>query len=97
MKLLHGGNKMSRQICIDETLRLTRYNGTYDFALKWYQDIETVKLVDGKNASAYDLNRLKGMYEYLDKKGELYFIEIKEKGLWSPIGDVIFWNEDLPL
>lgn len=88
---------MSRQICIDETLRLTRYNGTYDFALKWYQDIETLKLVDGKNASAYDLNRLKEMYEYLNKKGELYFIELKEEGLWRPIGDVTFWNEDMPI
>ena len=88
---------MNKEINIDSMLRLSRYNGVYDFALSWYQDMDTVKLVDGENANSYDLNRLKRMYEYLDKKGELYFIEIKEGELWIPIGDVTFWQEDMPI
>ena len=34
-------------IQIDEQLRLRKYDGHHDFAFDWYQDIETVKLVDG--------------------------------------------------
>lgn len=37
------------------------------------------------------------MYSYLDAHGELYFIEWKENGVWVPIGDVTFWQEDLPI
>ena len=33
---------------IEETLRLCRFDGKYDFAFKWYQDPETVLFVDGK-------------------------------------------------
>ena len=32
---------------IDDTLRLRRYDGKFDFAFEWYQDTETVYLVDG--------------------------------------------------
>lgn len=78
-------------------LRLTRYNGIFDFALSWYQNMDTLKLIDGEKASPYNLNRLKGMYEYLNQKGELYFIEIKEGELWIPVGDVTFWQEDMPI
>lgn len=37
------------------------------------------------------------MYEYLDKQGELYFIEILEEGTYKPIGDVCFWKNDMPI
>ena len=37
------------------------------------------------------------MYHYLDKQGELYFIEVLEKGQFKPIGDVTFWQEDMPI
>ena len=35
-------------IQIDDYLRLRRFDGVFDFALEWYQDLETVWLVDGK-------------------------------------------------
>ena len=41
--------------------------------------------------------RLKGMYEYLNNAGELYFIEVLENGTYKPIGDVTFWQEDMPI
>ena len=83
-------------IQIDESLRLRKYDGVYDFALAWYQDEETVYLVDGKK-DLYTMERLKGMYEYLNDAGELYFIEVLENGMYKPIGDVTFWQEDMPI
>ena len=83
-------------IQIDDTLRLRKYDGRYDFALAWYQDEETVYLVDGKK-DLYTMERLSGMYEYLNEAGELYFIEILENGSYRPIGDVTFWQEDMPI
>jgi RimJ/RimL family protein N-acetyltransferase len=83
-------------IQIDDTLRLRKYDGNHDFALAWYQDEETVWLVDG-NRNPYTVERLEGMYRYLNNAGELYFIEVLENGIYKPIGDVTFWQEDMPI
>jgi RimJ/RimL family protein N-acetyltransferase len=83
-------------IQIDYTLRLRKYDGNHDFALAWYQDEETVWLVDG-NRNPYTVERLEGMYRYLNNAGELYFIEVLENGIYKPIGDVTFWQEDMPI
>ena len=81
---------------IDESLRLRKYDGIHDFALAWYQDEETVWLVDG-NRNPYTLERLGRMYRYLNNTGELYFIEVWENGTYKPVGDVTFWQEDMPI
>lgn len=81
---------------IEETLRLRRFDGNYEFAFEWYQDPETVLLIDGK-AELYSYETLTNMYNYLNDKGELYFIEVNENGEWKPIGDVTFWQEDMPI
>ncbi len=83
-------------ISIDDSLRLRRFDGVYDFALKWYSDEELVYLVDGKR-NRYDYALLKRMYDYLDKKGELYFIEVRTAEGFVPIGDVTLCNDDLPI
>lgn len=83
-------------IQVDNTLRLRKYNGIHDFAFIWYQNPETVYLVDGV-LTPYSSETLDRMYSYLDKKGELYFIEILENGVYKPIGDVTFWQEDMPI
>ncbi len=83
-------------LSIDDTLRLRLFEGNYDFAFEWYQDPETVLLVDGK-AEPYSYETLTNMYNYLNSKGELYFIEINENSRWKPIGDVTFWQEDMPI
>ena len=90
------GIKQPDMIQIDEALRLHKYDGNHDFALTWYQDPQTVWLVDGKR-EPYTLERLAGMYHYLNEAGELYFIEIMENGTYKPIGDVTFWQEDMPI
>lgn len=83
-------------IQVNDQIRLRRFDGKYDFAWEWYQDEELVYLVDGVYAP-YDQARLKCMYEYLDEHGELYFIEILEHGRYIPIGDVTFWQYDMPI
>ena len=83
-------------IQIDNTLRLRKYDGVFDFALEWYQDEDMIYMVDGVR-SAYDMDRLARMYVYLNKAGELYFIEILENESYKPIGDVTFWQDDIPI
>ena len=84
-------------INIDSNLRLKKFDNKFSFAFDWYQDEDTVKLVDGLNAKKYDFNTLKSMYQYLNNVGELYFIEILENNEFIPIGDVTFWKDDMPI
>lgn len=84
-------------INIDSNLRLRKFDNKFSFAFDWYQDEDTVKLVDGLNAKKYDFNTLKSMYQYLNNVGELYFIEILENNEFIPIGDVTFWKDDMPI
>lgn len=83
-------------IQIDCDLRLRRYDGACDQALPWYQDRETVLLVDGKE-DPYTPERVKRMYDYLSERGEVYWIEYREEEGFKPIGDVTFWQEDMPV
>lgn len=94
MPILHI--KQPEIISVKHNLRLRKYDGNIMFALEWYQDLDTIYLVDG-NREPYTLERLKAMYEYLDKKGELYFIEVLEKEGYRPVGDVTFCREDMPI
>lgn len=90
------GVEQPEYITVDDRIRLRKYEANYDFALQWYQDKETLLLVDGKE-EPYTIERLKGMYDYLDAQGELYFIEYKVKDEYLPIGDVTFWEDDMPI
>lgn len=85
-------------IDISSTLRLRKFSGDCAFALEWYQDEETLLLVDGKTVP-YDLKRLCQMYRYLQERGELYWIEYKGENSahFVPVGDVTFGKEDLPI
>lgn len=83
-------------IQIDETIRLRKFDGIYDFALSWYQDLELVWMVDGDQIP-YTQEILQKMYTWLENSGELYFIEALEAGNYRPIGDVTFWQEDMPI
>ena len=84
-------------LTIDPTLRLKKAGHRFDFALPWYQDPETLMLVDGK-AEPYDMPHLAAMYRYLEQHGELYWIEWRTPGgTFEPVGDVTLWPEDLPI
>ena len=82
-------------IQIDTDLRLRKFDDYFDFAFHWYQDEDLVYLVDGVKRP-YSRETLANMYHYLDRHGELYFIEVLED-VWKPIGDVCFWQEDMPI
>ena len=85
-------------INISSTLRLRKFSDDCAFALDWYQDEETLLLVDGKT-DPYDMKRLCQMYHYLQGQGELYWIEHKAEDSthFVPVGDVTFGKEDIPI
>ena len=91
------GIKQPELIPVSAEVRLRKYNGFFDFAFDWYQDLEMLKMLDGPNAAVYDVDKLARMYHYLDRHGELYFIEIKFEGKFIPVGDVTFSKEDIPI
>lgn len=84
-------------LLIEKGLRLRKYDGPYSGALAWYQDEETLSLVDGPGWTPYDPAQLSKMYEYLNTAGELYYIEIENNGAHIPIGDVTLCRNDLPI
>ena len=89
---------MKQIIQINSSLRLLPYflADHRDVALTWYQDVDLVELVDGVR-SPYNVEKLNAMYSYLEKHGDLFWIEFREKGEWLPIGDVTLSQENLPI
>ncbi len=81
---------------IDKQVRLRRYDGQYDFAFEWHQDLELVWLIDGVQ-ERYSLDLLDRMYDYLSKNGECYFIEFFEVNQFIPIGDVTLFADDFAI
>lgn len=84
-------------IDISKQLRLRKFNGVIPEALQWYQNQETLRLVDGPNRKPYSRETLSRMYRVLEKRGELYFIEYKKGTHFQPIGDVTLTPRDLPI
>ena len=76
------GIEQPQLIDVAPGLRLRRFDGEYAFALAWYQDGETLYLVDGKR-EPYTMERLEGMYRWLDERGELYFIAAGSSSPWA--------------
>ena len=64
--------------------------------MAWYQDVDLVEFVDGVR-SPYNVEKLNAMYSYLEKHGDLFWIEFRAKGEWFPIGDVTLSQENLPI
>ena len=89
---------MKQTLQIDHALRLVPYYkiNHCEEAFVWYQDVNLVYLVDGVKRP-YSPAALEAMYSYLDQHGELFWIEVKEKGEWFPIGDVTLSQANLPI
>lgn len=86
-------------ILLTESLRLKKYNGCYERALAGYQDPYVYQNSEGiwDERRKPDINYVRGMFQYLDKAGELYFIEILKDGAYTSIGDVTIKPENPPV
>ena len=84
---------------IASDLRLVRLDAPPVEALSWYQDPETLWMVDGK-CEPYTPERLTRMYDWLAERGELWFIEVRSEDAgsgWRAVGDVTLCPGDLPI
>ena len=63
---------------VDEEIVLVRYYPNYKTTLAWYQDLDLCKQVDNRDA-VYDLELLNRMYNYLNKRGDLFYIKYKNR------------------
>lgn len=65
-----------RNRVIDAEITLVPYYPNYQTTLAWYQDLELCKQADNRD-SVYDLDLLKRMYQYLNRRGDLFYIKYK--------------------
>lgn len=63
---------------VDDEITLVRYYPNYRTAFAWYQDLDVCKQVDNRD-TVYDMDLLKGMYRYLNKHGDLFYIKYKNR------------------
>lgn len=86
-------------IPIHNTLRLRRYDGNFQAFLAGYRDPVVYQNSEGifDSEKAPDLDYVRRMCQYLDKAGELYFIEVKEENGFVPVGDVTAKGENPPI
>ena len=70
--------KVLNKISISKDLYLVNYFPAYRRSLEWYQDEETVKMVDNVD-DIYTIEDLKRMYTYLSKNGDLYYVVYDDK------------------
>ncbi|MGM9635183.1 MAG: GNAT family N-acetyltransferase [Candidatus Avispirillum sp.] len=86
-------------IQISETLRLRKYDGNYEAALNGYRDPYVYQNSEGifDEAKKPDLSYVEGMFKYLDRVGEAYFIEVLKDGEYISVGDVTVKAENPPI
>ena len=63
---------------VDKEIKLVPYYPNYATALGWYQDSELCKQVDNRD-TVYDITLLKRMYQYLNQRGDLFYIKYKNR------------------
>lgn len=86
-------------IDINESLRLRKYDRHFELLLPGYQDPVVYQNSEGifDESKIPDLDYVKGMCTFLAKVGELYYIEVKEKDIYIPIGDVTIKDNNPPI
>ena len=84
---------------IGDDIRLLKYNGDYDTALIGYQDPYVYQNSEGifDDTKKPDINYIKGMFEWLNNNGELYYIQIREGQDFISIGDVTIKDVNPPI
>lgn len=86
-------------IDINGSLRLRKYDGQYKRFLPGYQNPVVYQNSEGifDESRIPDLNYVKGMCTYLDRVGELYYIEARVGDTFIPIGDVTVKEKNPPI
>ena len=86
-------------ININESLRLIKYNGNYEIALRGYQDPYVYQNSEGifDDTKKPDLEYIKGMFKWLNNNGELYYIQVKDGQDYISIGDVTIKDVNPPI
>lgn len=86
-------------IPISPTLRLRIYDGKYELFLPGYQNPTVYQNSEGifDESRIPNLEYVKGMCSYLQKVGELYYIEVLVDCEFIPIGDVTVKPENPPI
>ena len=84
---------------VEENIRLLKYNGNFEIALSGYQDPYVYKNSEGvfDDAKKPDIDYIKGMFEWLNNNGELYYIQIREGQDFISIGDVTIKDVNPPI
>ena len=84
---------------VDENIRLLKFNGNYEIALSGYQDPYVYQNSEGifDDTKKPDINYIKGMFEWLNNNGELYYIQIREDQDYISIGDVTIKDVNPPI
>lgn len=86
-------------IKVSDNVRLKKYDGAYEKAIDGYRDPYVYQNSEGifDTDKIPDMEYVKGMFEYLDKAGEVYFIEVLEEGIWEAVGDVTVKDVNPPI
>lgn len=95
-RLSPRGEKPLALLEIAPDLRLVQLERVPEQALSWYQDPETLWMIDGRR-DPYTTERLAQMYSWLSEHGELWFIEVMAREGWRVVGDVTLCPDDLPV
>ncbi len=84
---------------IEQGLRLKKFDGNIDKMVEGYHDPVVYQNSEGifDQDKIPDINYIKGMCEYLENVGELYFIQILENCEYSSVGDVTVKAENPPI
>lgn len=85
-----------KRLWVDPDMELVKYYPNYARTLPWYQDKTLCKQVDNIDF-VYDKQRLSRMYRYLSKKGECYYIKVRQDGRWHLIGDISLYGGQVAL
>ncbi len=88
LKILEA--KEYENIDFADDIYLVEYFPAYKLTLPWYEDKLTVKMVDNAD-EPYDIDKLKLMYEYLNKNGDLFYIAYKNK----LVGDCAIFDDNM--
>lgn len=66
-------------------------------AVAWYQDPEVLAGSEGPEASPFPPERVARMYQYLAQIGEVFIIEVNDRGAWIPVGDAALSERMMPI